>query len=306
MFTTSHLKYSALLLSLLGTLGIFATATAQQSGPPTLTASIESTQPALVLPASNYLISSSSSIYKELTGRDNAEGVIRVSPELTIKKELPSQRPFRTAAFGIKANTLGVGAELATPLARSFNLRSGINLIAFNYPFRFDGVSYSANLHLNSSQSTLDWFPGGHSFHISPGLLYLHNASSASLTVPPGQNFVFGGETFLNSVGDPVNGKMSLVFPHTLSPLLLIGVGNMLPRSNRRLSIPFEVGAAYTGPATVIANLTGSACTIDGCFSFAKDADAQSRLNREIQKANNLLKDVPFYPVISFGVAYHF
>jgi hypothetical protein len=262
-------------------------------------------QLALTLPANHRLLSIDES-YKPTDNSSSAEGgVIRVVPR-PLAKKLPSQKPFRTVAFGIKANTLGAGAELATPLFRRFNLRSGANFLAFAYPFGIDGVNYDANLHFRSSQSTLDWFPLGHSFHISPGILYARNTVSSTATVPAGQQFSLGDQDFINSVADPVHGNMSLAYPRSLSPMLLLGFGNILPRNSRRLSIPVELGVAYTGVPTINVNLTGTACTNQGCTSFATNSEAQISLKQEIHKINEDLKKVPVYPILSLGVAYHF
>ncbi|WP_353068671.1 hypothetical protein RBB75_16100 [Tunturibacter empetritectus] len=277
------------------------TMTAQQQTPANLGAPL---QLALALPATASL--STEGLHKPAAESSSAEGVIRIAPAPLRAKKLPSQRPFRTAAFGIKANTLGASAELATPLFRHFNLRSGVNFLAFAYPFGIDGVNYNANLHFRSSQSTLDWFPLGHSFHISPGILYSKNTVSSTATVPAGQNFSLGDQDFVNSVVDPVHGNMSLAYPRNLSPLLLVGFGNILPRTSRRLSVPLEFGAAYTGAATININLTGTACTNDGCTSFASNSEAQASLTQEIKKINEDLKRVPVYPILSLGVAYHF
>ncbi len=138
-------------------------------------------------------------------------------------------KPFRSYAIGFKGSTLGAGFEIATPLAGRINLRYGFNLVEFTDPFSVDGVNYHAGIHLKSSQTTVDWFFG--SFHISPGVLYLKNNMSAPASVGPGQTFVLGTQTFLNSVDDPVTGSSSVIYPRTFSPMLLIGYGNMLPRS---------------------------------------------------------------------------
>jgi hypothetical protein len=289
-----ELKRAALLMLLPASLTV--TVPAQQPTP---------SQLALALPANPSLISTEES-HKPTNNSSTAEGgVIRVAPASQTKK-LPSQKPFRTVAFGIKANTLGAGAELATPLFRRFNLRSGANFLAFAYPFGIDGVNYDANLHFKSSQSTLDWFPLGHSFHISPGILYAKNTVSSTATVPAGQNFSLGDQDFVNSVTDPVHGNMSLAYPRNFSPMLLLGFGNILPRNSRRLSIPVELGVAYTGAPTINVNLTGTACTNQGCTSFATNSEAQASLTQEIQKINEDLKKVPVYPILSLGVAYHF
>jgi hypothetical protein len=278
--------------------------------PVSLSVTVSAQQPtpsqlALALPANLSLISTEES-NKPTNSSSSAEGgVIRVTPAPQAKK-LPSQKPFRTVAFGIKANTLGAGAELATPLFRRFNLRSGANFLTFAYSLGIDGVNYDANLHFSSSQSTLDWFPLGHSFHISPGILYAKNAVSSTATVPAGQNFSLGDQDFVNSVTDPVHGNMSVAYPRNFSPMLLLGFGNVLPRNSRRLSIPVELGVAYTGAPTINVNLTGTACTNLGCTSFATNSEARASLTQEIKKINEDLKRVPIYPILSLGVAYHF
>jgi len=289
-------KLAAVFLS--ASLSVTMTAQQTPSNP------VAPSQLALALPATTGL--STEELHKPAAESSGAEGVIRIAPAPPRANKLPSQRPFRTAAFGIKANTLGAGAELATPLFRRFNLRSGVNFLAFAYPFGIDGVNYNANLHFRSSQSTLDWFPGGHAFHISPGILFAKNTVSSTAIVPAGQSFTLGDQSFINSVGDPVHGNMALAYPRNLSPMLLLGFGNILPRTSRRLSIPMEFGAAYTGAATINVNLTGTACTDGVCTSFATNSEAQASLTQEIKKINEDLKKVPVYPILSLGVAYHF
>jgi hypothetical protein len=220
----------------------------------------------------------------------------------TIPRDL---RPFRNYAFGFKASTLGAGIEVATPIAGRINLRSSFSLFAFNDPFNIDGVDYGARLHLQSSQTTVDWF-ATRSLHISPGFLYFKNTESAPASVGPGQTFVLGGQAFLNSVDDPVTGASSVVYQHKFAPLLLIGFGNLVPREGSRISFPIEFGAAYTGAPVISVALNGTACTTEGCVSFAQNADAQTFLKKEIQKLNDDLKSFPYFPIVSVGMSYSF
>jgi hypothetical protein len=216
----------------------------------------------------------------------------------------PELRPFRSWAVGFKAGTLGAGMEFATPLAGRINLRSGFNFFAFNNPFSIDGVNYTARLHLQSSQTTLDWFIGR--FHISPGFLYVKNSMSAPAFVGPGQTFVLGTQAFLNSVDDPVSGSSSVIYPRTFAPMLLLGYGNLLPRGGEHLSLPIEVGVAYTGAPQISVALNGTACVTNGCVNFSQNADAQKFLKQEIQILNEDLKHYPVFPIVSLGLAYRF
>jgi len=232
-------------------------------------------------------------------------GYVRPVPTIPAPRMLPDLKPFRTFAFGFKADTLGLGFEIATPLALRINLRSSINFFAFNDAFSIDGVNYDARLHLKSSETVLDLFLG-HGLHVSPGILYVKNTMSAPAYVGPGQTFVLGSQTFLNSIDDPVSGTSSVVYSRTFAPMLLIGYGNIIPRSGRHISVPFEFGVAYTGPPRINVALNGTACTTDGCVSFTQNAPAQSFVKQEVYNLNEDLKRFPVFPIVSLGLAYRF
>jgi hypothetical protein len=239
-------------------------------------------------------------------GSRSGSGYVRVAPAPRAANESLAIRPFRSIAIGFTANTLGASVEFATPVSRSFNLRSSVNVFAFDYPFAIDGVNYDARLHLKSTGTTLDWFPLHGGFHISPGFLYVKNSMAAGASVGAGMTFTLGSQQFTNSVDDPVNGSASVVFPNKIAPMLLLGFGNIIPRSGRHLSFPFEFGAAYTGVPRINVALSGTACTSQGCSSFAQNAAAQSDVTAEVDKLNEDLKRVPVYPILSMGVAYRF
>jgi hypothetical protein len=270
--------------------------TAHNSLPPNLSPSIE-------LPAD--LMKSAAALPPTGASGSTSMYVRPIPPPLAVTGPLVEMHPFKTYAIGFTADTLGTGIEIATPLAGSFNLRSSVNFFAFNDPFSIDGVDYSARLHLQSSETTLDWFLSKN-IHISPGFLYVKNAMSASASVGPGKTFVLGTQTYTNSVDDPVSGTSGVVFPHKFAPLLLIGYGNILPRSNKRLTFPIEIGAAYTGASVIDVSLNGTACTTQGCFNFASSQKPQSDLKQEIYNLNEDLKRYPVFPIVSIGVAYHF
>lgn len=232
-------------------------------------------------------------------------GYIRPIPAPLAKKTQEGMRPFSTIAIGLKVDSLGPGVEIATPLWRSFNLRTGVNLLAFAYPFNIDGISYSAELHFLSEQLNLDWFPLHKGFHISAGMIYLKNNLSATASAPPGGTFELGGQSFTNSVDDPLNGTATVVYPHSIAPTLMLGFSNLLPRNGKHFSMPYEFGAAFTGAPRVNIKIDGTACTYQGCFD-ATNAEMQQSLQQENDKLNNSLKSLPVYPIVSLGLAYRF
>ena len=101
-----------------------------------------------------------------------------------------------------------------------------------------DGVNYTARLHLQSSQTTLDWFVG--TVPHQPRHSYVKNSMSAPAFVGPGQTFVLGPRlsSIVSMTLSPVRPQSS--FPAPLPLLLLLGYGNLLPRSGEHLSFPVE------------------------------------------------------------------
>lgn len=207
---------------------------------------------------------------------------------------------------GIKVSTLGAGAEAAVPLNHRSNVRVGFNMFDYSHTFDKDGVTYKGTLNLRSVQATYDFFPIG-SFHVSPGvLLYNGNQLSANASVPGSQTLTLNNVTYLSDAADPVvgTGKLSV---YKAAPMLLLGVGNLVPRSHH-FSTTFEIGAVYQGPPRVGLNLAGSVCDSTGanCRSIGSDPTVQSNIVAEEAKLNKSVSPFRFYPVLSFGVGYKF
>jgi|GEM_PF-170024 len=234
-------------------------------------------------------------------------GFVQLPPPPVVKKNPETVRPFGTYAVGLKFDTLGAGVEIATPLSHSFNLRSSTNFLGFSYPFSIDGINYNAELHFRSQQVNVDWFPERRgSFHVSVGIIYLRNNLSAVASVQPGHYFELGDQGFTNSVDDPLSGTATVVYPHTIAPTLMMGFSNMLPRSGKHFSMPYEFGVAYTGAPRIDVQLSGTACTAEGCFNAATNKEMQQSLQQENAKLNNSLSGFPVYPIVSLGLAYRF
>jgi hypothetical protein len=209
----------------------------------------------------------------------------------------------------LKASTLGGGVDISRALGGHFALRGSVNLVDFAFPFSIDGVTYDSQFNFRSGGVSLDWFPRHGGLRISPGVLYLKNNLSAISGVPPGKYFELGEQGFINSVDDPLNGTAGVVFPRRVAPMITFGFRNLLFRKDEgsgRLSFPVEFGAAYSGAAKIDVTLNGTACTLEGCFTFAQNAEAQDSLKAEIKKLNNRLDNFPIYPIVSMGATYRF
>lgn len=210
--------------------------------------------------------------------------------------------------IGVKVSTLGAGVEVAVPLLRKLNVRGGFNAISYSHNFHQDGILYAGNLSWRSGEASVDWYPFGGPFHLSPGLLaYNGNKITANASVPGGQDFTLSGVTYMSGVSDPILGTGKLDFTK-VAPTFRLGFGNLVPRSGRHWSIMGEVGVVYEGtPRTTLA-FTGTACAPDGsaCVNAATDPTIQTNVQAEQSKINKDLSILKFYPILSLGVGFNF
>jgi len=207
---------------------------------------------------------------------------------------------------GVKVSTLGIGGEVAVAVSHRSNVRFGFNSFSYRHTFDKDGVTYKGTLDLRSAQATYDLF-FFKEFHVSPGVLvYNGNNVTANASVPGGQSFTLNNTNYVSDVADPVSGTGKLTV-YKAAPMLLVGFGNLVPRS-RHFSTSFEIGAAYQGPPRVTLNLGGSACDSTGlfCRSISSDPTIQANVASEQAKLNKSASPYKFYPVLSFGVGFKF
>jgi hypothetical protein len=213
-------------------------------------------------------------------------------------------RPFRTYAVGLRIGTAGIGGELATPLSRHLDLRGGGQFFKYSTSFTTNGLNADGQLSLQNGYVSLDYLPFHNGFRISPGItVHNDNHVSAVLNVPGGNTFTLGDVDYTSEASDPIHGTASINFGNTVAPRITAGWGSLFPSTGRRLSFPAEIGFEYTSYPTVQLNLAGSGCTSDGCGSI-NTPDNQANINAEIQKLNNDVAPLRFYPILSFGVSY--
>jgi len=226
----------------------------------------------------------------------------------------PAKSSYSKIGIGIKVSTLGAGIEVATPLARKFNVRGGFNMFRYSKDLTNKGIVYNANLQFQSAEAHLDFFPFG-GFHISPGLLFYNgNQLTANATVKTSTSFTIGNNSYVSDLTTPnpltLAGKIDWV---KVSPSLMLGYGNLIPRSGRHWSILAEIGAAYTGSARVSVTPGGGACPVatpTSCFSATGNTAPalafQSNVVTEQGKISKDLSKIRFYPIISLGAGFNF
>ena len=196
---------------------------------------------------------------------------------------------------------------MATALLHNLNLRGGFNFFRYDPGFNHDGVTYKGQLNLRSGEAHVDWYPVGHVFHLSPGLLFYNgNGITANANVPGGSTFTLGGTTYTSDPTNPIAGKGNLDFVKA-APVVTFGFGNLLPTS-KHFSFNSELGVVFQGSARTTLNLTGNACDPTGlnCVNAATDPTVRANVLAEQSKINNKLSPFKYYPVISTVFGYRF
>lgn len=215
--------------------------------------------------------------------------------------------PF-TVGVDVNVSTLGIGGDIAVPVARHFNARAGFNLFNYNATFDNDNVSYKGTLALQSVHALFDIFPFRGGFHLSPGLLfYNQNNVKANASVAGNQTFTLNSVDYLSNPSNPLTGTGKLTMKET-APMLLLGFGNLIPRTHRHITYSIEFGAAYQGTPGIALNFTGSACDTNGAFcrNVATDPGIQANVQAQQTKIRKDLNPFKFYPILSFGLGYKF
>lgn len=216
--------------------------------------------------------------------------------------------PHSKVGVAVKVGTMGVGVDAAFPVLERANVRVGVNAFTFNRDFDNDGVALAASLRLRSVSATFDYFPFGGGFHISPGvMIYNGNRVSGVMTIPAGDSFDLGDEELYSDAANPVTGSLTVGFAK-VAPSLVLGWGNIVPHGDRRWSIPFELGIAYSGAPKSTLGFLGSACNRNGanCRNITTDPRLQADVAQEQVNMEKDLSRLKMLPILSLGFSYKF
>jgi len=194
--------------------------------------------------------------------------------------------------LALKGSTLGLGGEVTIGLTSAVNARAGFN--AFNY----DGtttesdIQYDYKLKLQSIPVLLDWHPFENSgFRVSSGVIF--NSNKVTATGTPQGTYTIGGVTYTAAQVVSLTGDVAV---KKVSPYAGIGWGNAVG-PDKRLSIGFDLGVMFQGKPNVSLAATGP---------IATNATFITNLANEVADLENKIKDIQYYPVLSFGLAYKF
>jgi hypothetical protein len=216
----------------------------------------------------------------------------------------------KAGGFGIAvdAGTLGAGIQAAAAVASKSNVRFGFNYFKYNGSVTKDNITYNGTLKVESAELLVDQYIAG-GLHISAGtVVYDGNKGTATASVPAGQTFTLNNALYYSASADPVNGTGAIT-ARKVAPEILIGIGNLVPRSNRHFTANFEVGVAFQGSPNAKLNLGGSTCLVSGavgCATIASNPAVQANIQAEQNKINSDLAPFKYYPIVRLSFGYKF
>jgi hypothetical protein len=261
----------------------------------------------LVTPASSSESSSSSAATLDLS---SAAKPMPAAPDGATPLREPATKAFSAVGVDVKIGAGGIGFDVATPLARKFNLRGTGYFFRYNATITENYVTYGGDIQLASGGASLDWFPFGGTFRLSGGFIaYNGNQLTGSATVNPNQSFTLNGNTYYSSATDPIHASATLQLGSKAAPTFGFGWGNIVPRkANKHFSVPVEIGFAYVGYPSVDLGFIGSTCNEFGtaCQTVGNNPTFQQDLAAQKNKYRDDLSALRFYPILSIGFGYKF
>lgn len=187
------------------------------------------------------------------------------------------------AALGLgvagKVSTNGYGVELGYRFNDYLAVRGGINTGSYDYSRTDAGVDYDYTLDFDNYPVLLDWHVFGGEFRLTGGVFRNNNKATGRAS------------GLLDIGGTPVNttATTDITFQKS-SPYVGLGWG-ALPSTKRGLGFSFDLGVMVQGSPTAKITAPGA--------SPAAIAAEEAALNED-------LKDLKYWPVISFGLGYTF
>ncbi len=200
-----------------------------------------------------------------------------------------------------KAGTLGLGAELTVGFSPQLDGRLGFNAFSYSQRREASRIDYDATARLRTATALLDWFPGGHTFHLTGGLVWNGNRVDARSIPSASGTYDIGGVPVPVSVVQRLDGRADF---DAVVPYLGFGWGHPTA-STRRAGVALDLGVVFQGKASV--HLTP---VLPAGSPALTNPIAREALNLLVQQEERDLEkdasDYEYYPVVSLGVWYRF
>ena len=191
--------------------------------------------------------------------------------------------------LGVKAGTLGFGAEASWRPVPYLDMRAGINGFSFDKDGSEAGIDYIGNADLMTVFATANLRVPLSPFRVTVGIF--NNGNELSLTSRDTSTYQVGSQTYTS---DEVGTLRAGATFDDWAPYAGIGFDF---RVLDTLGLHFDAGMLRQGSPMVT-------LTADG--SLSNDPQFQQQLEAERLELQNSVDDYEYYPVVSLGVSFNF
>ncbi|MEQ9012463.1 hypothetical protein [Algiphilus sp.] len=216
---------------------------------------------------------------------------------------------------GLRASTLGLGAEVSISMLNGLNLRIPVSGFNYNDDLTEDDIRYDADLELLTVGLLADYHVFGGGFHVTGGVASNGNELKLLASEATGnERFQVGNQTYVSDPNDPFELRAGLDF-NAVAPYLGIGWGNAASGQGK-FYFKFEAGALFQGSPQASTAASGSACNTSTETCALTSFDVQSddpraqqfrvELERERRAIEEEIDEFDIYPVVSLSIGYRF
>jgi hypothetical protein len=214
---------------------------------------------------------------------------------------------------GVKAGTLGVGADFSILLTPTINARLSLTkanydlseTIEINDANNTATIDADINFDVGAQAILFDWYVFDGTFHMTAGMV--KNDSAVNMTgilqsINGTSSVTFNNETY--SLNDFVNPSMGgrVSFGNSFEPYLGIGWGRKAS-VDPGLSLSVEIGVVLLDPSV---DLDAPQLTQQAINGGLSQSDLDADVDAAEQTANTDLDDLEAWPVLSIGLNYAF
>lgn len=143
---------------------------------------------------------------------------------------------------GIRAGTVGLGADIALTMSPNIQLRGGAAIQPWNPTFTISDIEYTVNLPGSFINVGLDFFPTGGGFRIGGGVLFKPDDTSISGVFAGSVDI--GGQSY---TGSQVGTLTGTVTSKSAAPYAMIGFGK---HASSGIGLFLDLGATFVGERT--------------------------------------------------------
>lgn len=235
---------------------------------------------------------------------------------LLVLAAAPGTATAAETGVGLRASTIGFGAELSVGLLDRLVLRVPFNTFRYNDDLTEDEIRYDGELELRTVGLLADLHPFGGGFHMTGGLYSNGNELNLIASEATGNDsFQVGNQRYRSDPEDPFELTAGLDF-ESVAPYAGIGWGNAARAERSGVYFKFELGVLFQGSPRAEAAGSGSVCEAESpncsATSFSVEGDDpraegfREELERERANLEAGLDDLDLYPVAGFSLGYRF